>query len=110
MISNISDIKTWAKAVCTGRLLKPATHRAQLKTEPIEGLGFLEYGEGIAKGGKFCGHPGAIDGFSTQVWYLPEEDATLVVNVNRLDDYSEPPAEALLVEIVEILFPKYVPR
>jgi D-alanyl-D-alanine carboxypeptidase len=109
MISDISDLKTWAKAVCTGRLLKPETQSARLETEPINGLGFLEYGEGIATGGKFCGHPGAIDGFSTQMWYLPEEDATIVVNVNRLNDYSEPPAGPILGDIVEILFPKYVP-
>jgi D-alanyl-D-alanine carboxypeptidase len=108
MISDVSDLKIFAKAVCTGRLLNPETHRARLQTEPIEGLGFLEYGEGIAKGGKFCGHPGAVAGFSTQMWYLPEEDATLVVNVNLLDDYGEPPAEALLGDIIEILFPKYV--
>jgi D-alanyl-D-alanine carboxypeptidase len=110
MISDISNLKTWAKAVCTGRLLEPETQRARLETEPIEGLGFLEYGEGIAKGGKFCGHPGIIDGFSTQMWYLPEEDATVVINANRFDSYSEPPAEALLGDIIEILFPKYVPR
>ena len=110
IISDISDLKTWAKAVCTGRLLKPKTQRARLETEPIEGLGYLEYGEGIAKSGKFCGHPGNIDGFSTQMWYLPEKDATIVVNVNRFDSYSEPPAEAILGDIIEILFPKYVPR
>jgi D-alanyl-D-alanine carboxypeptidase len=110
MISDISDLKTWAKAVCTGRLLKPETQRARLETKSIDGLGFLEYGEGIAKGGKFCGHPGAIDGFSSQMWYLPEKDATIVVNVNRLDSYSyESPAELILVDIIEILFPKYAP-
>jgi D-alanyl-D-alanine carboxypeptidase len=110
MISDISDLKTWAKAVCTGRLLKPETQRARLETEPIEGLGnSAEYGEGIWKVGTFCGHDGAIDGFSAQMWYLPEEDATIVVNVNRLDSYSESPAEAILGDIIEILFPKYVP-
>ena len=28
MISDISDLKTWAEAVCTGKLLEPETHRA----------------------------------------------------------------------------------
>jgi D-alanyl-D-alanine carboxypeptidase len=109
MISDISDLKTWAKAVCTGRLLKPKTQSARLETEPINGLGLLEYGEGIATGGKFCGHPGALDGFGSEMWYLPEEDATIVVNVNRLDDHSESPAEPILGDIINILFPKYVP-
>ncbi len=70
----------------------------------------MEFGESIWKVGRFCGHDGAIDGFSTQMWYLPKKDATVVVNVNRFDSYSEPPAEALLGDIIEILFPKYVPR
>jgi D-alanyl-D-alanine carboxypeptidase len=111
MISDISDLKTWAKAVCTGRLLKPETQRAHLQTQQLSAApDFVEYGEGIMKAGKFCGHGGEIPGFSTDMWYLPEEDATFVVNVNRLDRYSEPPAELILVDIVKILFPKYTPR
>jgi D-alanyl-D-alanine carboxypeptidase len=111
MISNMSDLKTWAKAVCTGRLLKPETQKARLQTQQLSAApDFAEYGEGIEKAGKFCGHSGQIPGFNTAMWYLPEKDATFVVNVNRLDRYSEPPAELILVDIIEILFPKYVPR
>jgi D-alanyl-D-alanine carboxypeptidase len=110
MIADISDLKTWAKAVCTCRLLKPETQRARLETEPIaiEGLGSLEYGEGIAKGGKFCGHQGTTPGFSSDMWYLPEEDATIIVNVNRADDYGLGPSGPLTGTIARILFPKYV--
>jgi D-alanyl-D-alanine carboxypeptidase len=111
MISDISDLKTWAKAVCTGRLLKPETQKARLQTQQIQGRpDFVEYGEGIMKAGKFYGHGDEIPGFNTVLWYLPEEGATFVVNVNRLDDYSEPPAELILVDIIKILFPKYIPR
>ena len=35
MISDVSDLKVWAKAVCTGRLLKPDTHRARLRTHHL---------------------------------------------------------------------------
>jgi D-alanyl-D-alanine carboxypeptidase len=112
MISDVSDLKTWAKAVCTGRLLKPETQKARLQTQHLQGHpDFVEYGEGIMKAGKFCGHSGQIPGFNTEMRYLPGEDATFVVNVNRLDSYSdEPPAELILVDIIKILFPKYVPR
>lgn len=111
MISDISDLKTWAKAVCTGRLLKPETQKARLQTQQLSAApDFAEYGEGIMKAGKFCGHSGEIPGFSTGMWYLPEEDATFVVNVNLLDPYSEGPALSVLVDIIKILFPKYVPR
>ena len=62
------------------------------------------------KVGGFCGHPGAVPGFSSAMWYLPERDATIIVNVNREDQYTSAPSEALTEAIVNILFPKYVLR
>jgi D-alanyl-D-alanine carboxypeptidase len=107
MISNVSDLKTWAKAVCTGRLLDPETHRARLDAVPIQGLpDFVGYGEGIMQIGAFCGHAGGVPGFDSIVLYLAEEDATIIVSVNRSDPYAPPLAPALAEAIVEILLPK----
>ena len=109
MISTVPDLKVWAKAVCTGRLLEPETHEARLRTQPVsdwhDGAG---YGEGIIKAGSFCGHGGEMFGFNSQMWYLPQRDATIVINVNKTDPYADPPAEALVGDIVAILFPKHV--
>ena len=59
MISVVSDLKTWAKAVCTGRLLEHETQKARLQTQHISGEpDYVEYGEGITKVGRFCGHEG----------------------------------------------------
>src|SRR3712207_5241266 len=33
MISDIWDLKTWAEAVCTGKLLEPETHRSRLQIQ-----------------------------------------------------------------------------
>jgi D-alanyl-D-alanine carboxypeptidase len=91
MISDLSDLKTWAKAVCTGKLLKPETQKARLQTQHIQGQpDFSEYGEGIWKAGPFCGHSGRMPGFITQIWYLPEKEATIVVNVNRGEELLPP--------------------
>jgi len=110
MISDASDLKVWAEAVCTGRLLKPETHKARLRTRHLSGgPDFVGYGEGIAKVGEFCGHDGLQPGFSSEMWYLPEEDATIVVGVNQ--DYQLPnpsPAGAISEAVVNILFPKHV--
>jgi len=76
MISDISDLKTWAEAVCTGKLLEPKTQRARLQT-------LHDYGEGIEWRGRFCGHGGALPGFNSVMGYLPQKDATIVINVNR---------------------------
>jgi D-alanyl-D-alanine carboxypeptidase len=111
MISDVSDLKIWAEAVCTGKLLKPETQRARLRTHHPSGLpDFVGYGEGVMKvGGEFCGHNGRQPGFSSEMWYLPEEDATIVVSVNREDPYDDPPPSGAITEaVVNILFPKYV--
>ena len=109
MISDVSNLKTWAKAVCTGKLLKPDTQRARLQTQHLQGEpDFVGYGEGIYKLDEFCGHGGIQPGFNSQMWYLPEKDATIIVNVNRFDPSAPPPAAVLFETITKILFPKYV--
>jgi D-alanyl-D-alanine carboxypeptidase len=107
MISDVSDLKTWAKAVCAGKLLKPQTQKARLQTQHLSGEpDFVEYGEGIQKVGSFCGHPGWLPGFSTQMWYLPEKNATIIVSVNRAEELSfPPPSVPLFATITKILFP-----
>jgi D-alanyl-D-alanine carboxypeptidase len=111
MISDASDLKVWAETVCTGKLLKPETQRARLRAPHLSGAPDFEgYGEGIWKIGEFCGHWGRQPGFVSAMWYLPERDATIVVNVNREDQCSpSAPSEALTGAIANILFPKYVP-
>ena len=109
MISEVSDLKTWARAACTGKLLRPETQKTRLETQHLSGEpDFVEYGEGIAKMGTFCGHPGKLPGFSTQMWYLPQKDATIIVSVNRADEFLPSPSEPLAETITKILFPKYV--
>jgi D-alanyl-D-alanine carboxypeptidase len=110
MLSNIWDLKTWAEAVCTGKLLKPETQRARLQTQPFEGAPpFIGYGEGIVKIGSLCGHGGGVFGFSSVMWYLPQKDATIVVSVNRFEEsLGESPADLLAHDIMQILVPKDV--
>jgi len=43
------------------------------------------------------------------MFYLPEKDATIVVNVNRLDkDLVKNAADDVFFPITKILFPEYV--
>jgi D-alanyl-D-alanine carboxypeptidase len=99
MTSDVSDLKIWAEAVCTGKLLEPETHKARLRTHDW-------YGEGIVKMGSFCGHGGDLPGFNSAMWYLPHRDATIVININRTNPTGEPLADILARIIIEILFPK----
>jgi D-alanyl-D-alanine carboxypeptidase len=55
--------------------------------------------------GPFCGHNGTIMGFSTEAWYLPEEDAVIVINVNRLDVDDHSMSGELFGTLVRVVFP-----
>lgn len=84
MVSNIADLTRYVRALCLGGLLKSATQQARLQGEELAGTG-VDYGEGLITGPKVCGHGGTAPGFSTEMYYLRQIDATLVISVNRLD-------------------------
>ncbi len=95
--------------MCTGKLLKPETHKACLRVHHLSGEpDSVGYGQGIYKVGEFCGHGGRQPGFSSEMWYLPHRDATIIVDVNREDELvPQRPSTFVLEDIIEILFPKY---
>lgn len=109
IISTVADLQTYVRALCQGTLLKPATHAQQMNGITMKGQPmWVKYGEGVALFGKFCGHTGTIFGFSSDAFYLPDLDATIIINVNRLDlddhSYSTP----LQLALTKIVFPEYV--
>jgi D-alanyl-D-alanine carboxypeptidase len=109
LISNLSDLRIFARALYTGSLLDPATQEARLKTQGLEGQpDFVGYGEGIEKFGNFWGHNGTCFGFSSEMFYLPEEDAVIVVNVNRLDEDDESKSTDIFLAVSKTFFPEYV--
>lgn len=109
MISTVADLGTYVRAICTPGLLKPATQRARLRGDRVDGApDFVRYGEGILRVGPFCGHDGTIFGFSSEMYYLPERDATIVVNVNRLDEDDVSKSSGLFLILAKILFPRLV--
>ena len=102
VISNAEDLHVFARAVCHGQLLKPATFRAQMEGKPLEGANAL-YGEGIATGSGVCGHSGTISGYSSDMYYFEKLNATLVVNVNRLDRDNKSQSTAVLGMVSKVM-------
>jgi D-alanyl-D-alanine carboxypeptidase len=105
----MEDLRKYVRALYQGVLLSPETQSKRLEFMPFEDSpDFVGYGEGILKFGNFYGHNGTIFGFSTDMYYLPEKDAVLIINVNRLDldDYSH--SYNLFIEISRLLFLSYV--
>lgn len=106
MISNMYDLRTWAKALATGTLLSPGTQNERLKFVDTENPG-VHNGLGIIKKGDFLGHHGIALGFTSSMFYLPSKDATIVVIANVT---SDPPfvSEEILKGIGRIFFPESV--
>jgi D-alanyl-D-alanine carboxypeptidase len=95
MISTLHDLKIWAKALATGRLLSAATQKERLTwatCAPIW-LGKPQcYGLGVIDFGGFIGHDGSIPGFTSWIGYQPQNGATIIVlvNLNVAPDGSAP--------------------
>lgn len=109
IISTIADLRRYGRALCTGTLLRPETHAARLRAAPLEDAPpFMGYGAGLVRFGRFCGHNGTIFGYSSELWYLPEKDALIIINVNRLDLDDESQSLDLFLYLTKILFPDLV--
>ncbi|MFJ4980025.1 serine hydrolase domain-containing protein [Streptomyces coeruleorubidus] len=81
MISDLHDLRRWAKVVATGELLSPETQAQRLRTLPIGHPG-TTYGLGIFETNGWIGHNGSIPGYETVTVYLPSQRATLVIMLN----------------------------
>ena len=68
----------------------------------------LQYGLGITQLGDWVGHDGSIFGYSNMVFYLPREQAVVVVASNAADEIAVP-SQAPWGEIVKALYPDSLP-
>ncbi len=111
MISNLEDLKIWAKALAGGELLSGEMHAQQLDWVEVPELANVEgrYGLGIMSLGGFLGHNGAIFGYNSTVLYLPEEDATIVVLANKSTNSSQE-SMLIFITLAKMLFPERFPN
>lgn len=98
IISNLQDMKKWAKHLANGDLLSDAA-KAERFTFGPEKYGFciesIKYKDDF-----WVGHPGTIPGYNTQVWYNKADKITLVINANT---DNELPAQTLLIAFIVLL-------
>ncbi|WP_329403585.1 serine hydrolase domain-containing protein [Streptomyces melanogenes] len=108
MISDLHDLKHWAKDLATGTLLSPEAQAERLKVLPT-GIPGAGYGLGIFNIQGWTGHNGSLPGYETLVLYLPEQKATLVALLNTDILYKgEEPSTVLGKAITSIVTPKHV--
>ncbi len=91
MISTVEDLLTYGRALGTGEGLLSTEQQAErldsfisdlppLNQPPLEGN--LAYGLGLGEDRGWVGHNGEIPGYNTYLFYHPELDAVVVVEVN----------------------------
>jgi D-alanyl-D-alanine carboxypeptidase len=91
MISTVGDLLVYGRALGTGKgLLSPQTQKERLDSfvsdvpplnqPPLKGD--LTYGIGLGKDHGWIGHNGEIPGYNTYLFYNPDLEAVVVVEVN----------------------------
>ena len=98
MVSTLSDMHIWAKAMATGSLLDPAVQR-EATNNPIpfvfsgnyNGPGKWRYGLGYVESDGFRGAEGSFAGYESASMYSPKLDTTIVVVSTKLANAVTPP-------------------
>jgi D-alanyl-D-alanine carboxypeptidase len=113
MISTLDDLKIWAKAFAEGTLLSGEMYEEQLTFVDFpKGRGEIKYGLGTYYEFGFLGHDGADLGYQSDMMYLPEKEATIIILFNKLsEDLSDLNAtEKAFVGIADIVLPGAIPE
>ena len=87
MAADARSLAVWADALFGGQVLKEASLKEMTDLRGTDEV-FFEYGLGVMGEARppwsqLVGHAGQIDGFQSEMWYLPNEDVTIVVLVNN---------------------------
>ena len=109
MLSSLQDLKRWVKIYVSGDTNSAATQRERLTCIPAESFDMERFGLGVACSGDWRGYTGSIEGYNSAVYYLPAEDATMIVLVNSQQEDPWPGvANAVVHEISKIVFPEHL--
>ncbi|WP_327090183.1 beta-lactamase family protein [Nonomuraea sp. NBC_01738] len=110
MISDLDDLRTWARVLATGALLTPETQAQRLTMQPALGTSMkMAYGLGIFNIEGWIGHNGSLPGYGSLTIYLPESQATLVVLLNTDIAYQgQEPSTVFGRAITEVVTPDHV--
>ena len=112
LVSNMQDLRTWVKAYTTGAQLSAAMQKQRLTWVKLPpNTPQRKYGLGIGFDHGWLGHTGELPGYNTVAFYLPSQDATVVIEVTSDvpgADHKDP-APPLFRAIATILTPNNIP-
>ncbi|WP_424215940.1 serine hydrolase domain-containing protein (plasmid) [Streptomyces sp. BI20] len=108
MISDLNDLRTWARVLATGTLLSPRTQAERLQGRATTEPG-ATYGLGLFDVDGWIGHNGSLPGYQTLVLYLPEAKATLVATLNTdITHDGVAPSTLLGKAVTQVVTPEHV--
>jgi D-alanyl-D-alanine carboxypeptidase len=110
MISTLDDMRIWAPALATGKLLTSQMQEQRLQTVGSPGMPPQDgYGLGIFNLGGWIGHNGSLPGYQAVVVYLPQKQTSLVILTNTDIEYQGgEPSTTLATAITKVLTPDHV--
>ncbi|CAM5425700.1 D-aminopeptidase [Streptomyces avidinii] len=99
MVSTLSDMRLWSRALATGALLEPEVWaEAQKNTVPFvfagnyNGPGTWRYGLGFVESGGFIGGEGSFAGYESSTMYSPARQTAIeVVSTKNPNAITPPP-------------------
>ncbi|UUU44147.1 hypothetical protein [Streptomyces sp. NBC_00162] len=108
MVSALSDMRLWSRALATDALLKPAVWAEPTKnpipfvfTRNYNGPGKWRYGLGFVESGGFIGGEGSFAGYESTTMYSPTlRTAIEVVSTKNPNAITPPPAFQALATAV----------
>ena len=110
MISDLHDLRIWAKSVATGTLIGKAAQAQRERFIPAEGLEPAEYGFALFDIKGWIGHNGSLPGYQTVTVYSPRLKATMVILLNS--DETPPSGNELSTSvgkaITKVISPKNI--
>jgi D-alanyl-D-alanine carboxypeptidase len=103
IVSNVFDLKKYAKALTDGTLLTPETQKRRLEFIDVPLLSFAKYGIGIFSYNGFLGHNGYIPGYNSIMLRYPEKDCTIIMfyNIQPKNTVNE-----LAIDFIKLLYPE----
>ncbi|WP_052507585.1 serine hydrolase domain-containing protein [Desulfonatronovibrio magnus] len=112
MVSSAGDLYKWARAFSLGYLLSPEMFAEQKRwIELPKGRGEIKGGLGMVNLFGWLGHSGGNIGWLANMYYQPEQDAALVVLMNKLsNDGSDLLAgQQAFARVADVLVPGSIP-
>ena len=105
IISNIYDLKIWVEALYHGTLLSAETQAERFDWNVLEDTGGkIKYGLGVINLLGLIGHNGEIEGYNTDMYYLPSKKAAIICMTNNASaQYGH--TLKLTRQVIDILYP-----